>query len=220
MTLSAITESISPDWRKDRMNRAAVPKGSYGYILSGRKTGVLRTCILAGFCVGIFLLGLAFTRTNRNVFSIIAALGCIPVGLSAVNMILFLRAKPCSEKAYQEIEAHRGGLLIQYELEMTADPASFSIAAISTFGQKIAAYTEDANLDEVEAQKHLRLQIGLSSYHDYHIEVFHDLQAFCHMLDEMEGERREGGMDPVQMETDSDPSQRQTLPSIFRSISI
>ena len=202
------------------MNRAAVPKGSYGYIISGRKTGLIRTCILTGFCVGIFLLGLALTGTNRNIFSIIAALGCIPVGLSTVNMILFFRAKPCSEKAYQEIESHRGGLSIQYDLEMTADPTNFSIAAITVFGQTIAAYTEDQTLDVLDAQKHLRLQIGISSYHDYHIQVFHDLKAFCQLLDQMEEERRKEEIHPIQMEQDSNPNQRQTLPSIFRSISI
>ena len=130
------------------------------------------------------------------------------------------RAKPCSEKAYQEIESHRGGLSIQYDLEMTADPTNFSIAAITVFGQTIAAYTEDQTLDVLDAQKHLRLQIGISSYHDYHIQVFHDLKAFCQLLDQMEEERRKEGIHPIQMEQDSNPNHRQTLPSIFRSISI
>ena len=76
------------------------------------------------------------------------------------------------------------------------------------------------NLDVLDAQKHLRLQIGISSYHDYHIRVFHDLKAFCQLLDQMEEERRKEGIHPIQMEQDSNPNQRQTLPSIFRSISI
>ena len=67
-------------------------KGCYGNIRSRRKSAILRTAVLAGFSLGIFLLGLLLFHSGRNLLSVIAALGAIPTGLSAVNMILFLKA--------------------------------------------------------------------------------------------------------------------------------
>ena len=70
-------------------------KGDFGYIAYRKKVAIIRTVICLAISVGIYVIGLVINGTQKNVFSIIAALGCLPTGWSAVNMIMFIRAKAC-----------------------------------------------------------------------------------------------------------------------------
>ena len=105
-------------------------KGDFGYIAYRKKITTIRTIICLAVSVGIFLIGLAINGTQKNVFSIIAALGCLPAGWSAVNMIMFLKAKACSDDVHREIEAHRG-----------PEPASSRKVIMTTFHPQILTTT-------------------------------------------------------------------------------
>ena len=139
-------------------------KGEYGYILYGRRVAILRTVLAVCACVALFLTGLIIYHSNRNLFSIAAALGSLPAGWSAVNMVMLLRSHPCSEGAHESIEAVRGGLLIYYDLNMTSYDRSYHIAAATVLERSVCLYSEDAGIVPAECEKHVREQLALGGY--------------------------------------------------------
>ncbi len=197
-----------------------VSKGNFGYIESSRRFAIIRTVVALLICLAIFLTGLVVYHSNKSAFSIIAALGCLPAGLSAVNMIMYLRAHPCSKEAYDKIESHRHGLLIRYDLEMTSYEENYGIAAATVLDKNVCCYTEDKALDVNNCEKHIRNQIAQSGYTDYTVKVFKDINAFCNRLDQLEQIRYSKSIDPVAIEDAWVPGTVETCALVLLSISL
>ena len=195
-------------------------KGTFGYIRASRTRALIRTAIVLAVCVGLFLFGRITTGTNRNIFSIIAAVLCLPVGLSAVNMIMFFRAKPCSETAYRAIEASRGGVTVLYDLTLTGDSGDFAVASACALMGRVLCYTEDKTLPVHDLEHHIKMQMSLGKYHDLQIAVMKDLETFCQALKETDDERAKRGINQTKDEADWQPGTPQTMTGILRAISL
>lgn len=199
---------------------AKVNKGEYGYIEYNKRKTIIRSVIAVALTITIFLIGYIKYGSNRSVFSIVAAVGCLPCGWSIVNMIMFIRAGHCSEKAHREIEQHRGGLFIQYDLEMTSEAANYAISAATVIEKNVCCFTEDPALEISDCEKHIRLQISQSGYSDYTVKVFDDLDQYCKRLDQLEILRDNNGIDPEAIEASWVPGTTQTAASVLSSISL
>ncbi|WP_044912814.1 hypothetical protein [Butyrivibrio sp. WCE2006] len=197
-----------------------VAKGNFGYIEYNRKFAAVRTVIALAICLIIFFTGLIIYKSNKSAFSIIAAIGCLPTGLSAVNLVMYLRAHPCSKKAYDIIEAHRNGLLIRYDLEMTSYDENYDIAAATVLDKNVVCYTEDNTLDTVNCEKHIKNQISQSGYSNYTVKVFKDINAFCSRLDQLEQIRVTKKIDPQAIEDAWVPGTVETCALVLLSISL
>ena len=197
-----------------------VKKGNFGYIEYNRKFALIRTLIALGICLIIFFTGLIIYKSNKSAFSIIAALGCLPTGLSAVNYIMYMKAHPCSKKAYDIIEAHRNGLLIRYDLEMTSYEENYSIAAATVLDKNVVCFTENKTLDIGNCEKHIRNQISQSGYSSYTVKVFKDIDAFCTRLDQLEQIRKSKNIDPQAIEDSWVPGTVETCALVLLSVSL
>ena len=195
-------------------------KGEYGSTLYRRKISAIRTVFLLAVSLGIFLTGLFMYGSNRNVFSIIAALGCLPAGWSGVNLVMFMRAVVCSKDAYEAIEKARGGLLIYYELEMTSYERSYHIAAATVMERNVCCYSEDRQIIASECEKHIREQLALGGYTDHTVSVFTDIERFTERLSQLEKMRSARNIDPQRIEDSWVPGTRQTPMGILLSISL
>lgn len=200
--------------------RRDAAKGTFGYIRASRTRAMLRTAVVMLVCVGLFLFGRITTGTNRNLFSIVAAVMCLPVGLSAVNMIMFFRAKPCSEAAYRAIEFARGGVTVLYDLTLTGDRGDFAIAAACALMGRVLCYTEDRKLPVHDAVHHIKMQMSLGKYHDLQIVILKDIEAFCEALREADDARAKAGINQTKEEAEWQPGTPQTMTGILRSISL
>ena len=118
-------------------------KGEFGYISYRQKITLLRTLICLLVAVGFFVSGLIIYGSQKNILSIVAALGCLPTGWSAVNMVMFLRSKGCSESSHDRIEEVRGNLLIHYDHVITSYDKNFNVAASTVLDKNICLFTED-----------------------------------------------------------------------------
>ena len=197
-----------------------VAKGNFGYIEYNRKFAAIRTIIALLICLAIFFTGLIIYKSNKSAFSIIAALGCLPTGLSAVNLILYLRAHPCSKEAHDIIESHRNGLLIRYDLEMTSYEENYSIAAATVLDKNVVCFTENKTLDIGNCEKHIRNQISQSGYSSYTVKVFTDINAFCTRLDQLEQIRKSKNIDPQAIEDSWVPGTVETCALVLLSVSL
>lgn len=208
--------------KRELQKKGSMSKGDFGYIRSRRKSAVLRTAVLAGFSVGIFLAGYLYYGTNKNLFSFIAVIGAIPTGLSAVNMILYLRAKPFPEELYAKIEQHRAGLLIRYELVMTSYERTYQIGAACVQSKNVCLFTADEKADTTACEQHIREQLKIGGYEDLTVKVFgaSELPAFTARLDQLEKLRNAENIDPYAVEAAWQPGTTQTPAGILLSISL
>ena len=197
-----------------------VKKGNFGYIEYNRKFALIRTLVALGLCLIIFFTGLIIYKSNKSAFSIIAAVGCLPTGLSAVNYIMYMKAHPCSKKAYDIIEAHRNGLLIRYDLEMTSYEENYSIAAATVLDKNVVCFTENKTLDTGNCEKHIKNQISQSGYSNYTVKVFKDIDAFCTRLDQLEQIRKSKNIDPQAIEDSWVPGTVETCALVLLSVSL
>lgn len=204
----------------DLARRNRTSKGDFGSILNGRRLAVTRTIAAIGFCVAIFLIGWLIYHSNRSIFSIVAALGCIPAGWSAVNMIMLLRARPCSAEAHEQIERVRGGLLVYYDLEMTSYERNYHIASATVLERNVCLFSEDTAIVPTECERHVREQLAQGGYSDVTVKLFTELGRYCDRLSQLEKTRAARGLDPVAEEAAWVPGTRQTCAGILLSISL
>ena len=197
-----------------------VTKGDFGHIYYQRKVAIIRSVIMGIITVALFLTGLILTKTNKNIFSIVAVLGCLPLGWSVINLIMYYKAIPLSQGAYDKIRQHAGGLNMIYDLSLTSEKSTFNVGAITVLEKNIAGYTEDKNMDLKDCQDHIKNQISLSKYHDYSIRIFTNVDDFCKRLDELEKLRDSHGVDPKALEAEWTPGTIQTVSGILKSISL
>ena len=197
-----------------------VYKGEFGYIKYGRKVAIIRTVVCLAVTVGIFLTGLLINHSQKSVFSIIAALGCLPTGRSAVNMIMLLKAKECCESDHSKILEHAGGLLIHYDHIITSYDKNFYVNASTVLDKNICCYSADNNLDVLDCEKHIKKMVAQSGYSSYSIKVFDDIDKFCDRLDQLEQLRANKEIDPFKIEDEWVPGNVQTPAAVILSISL
>ena len=195
-------------------------KGDFGYIEYRKKVTIIRTAVCLAITLAIFVIGLVINGTQKNVFSIIAALGCLPTGWSAVNMIMFIRAKGCSESNHSQIEGHKGNLLVYYDLVITSYDKNYNVAASTVLDKNICCYCSDNSVDCEDIEKHIKKMMAQSGYSSYSIKVFNKLDAFLGRLDQLEKLRADKNIDPQAIEDAWVPGTTQTPAGILLSISL
>ena len=195
-------------------------KGEFGYIKYRKQVAIIRTAICFVVAVGLYVIGLIFWGSQKNILSIVAALGCLPTGWSAVNLVMMLKAGYCSDEDHAKIEAHRGGLLINYDLVITSYETNYNINASTVLEQNICMYTADKTMDLMDCEKHIKKMIAQSGYSSYSIKIFTDIDKFCDRLDQLEKLRADRGIDPKAIEDEWVPGTLQTPAGVLMSISL
>jgi hypothetical protein len=195
-------------------------KGEFGYIAYRRKVAIIRTVMLLAVAVGLFVAGLLIFGSQKNYLSIIAALVCLPTGLSAVNMIMFLRAVGCGDEDHTVIEQHRGSLLIHYDHVITTYDKNFNVAASTVLDKNVCCYMADDKGDPGDVEKHIKKMMAQGGYSGYSIKVFDKLDKFCDRLDQLENLRNDRNIDPAAIEDAWVPGTQETPASILLSISL
>ena len=197
-----------------------VYKGDFGYIRYRKKIATIRTAICLFVAVGLYIAGLIIWKSQKNVLSIVAALGCLPTGWSGVNLIMLLKAGFCSDKDHEIIEAHRGGLLIHYDHVITSYDTNYNINASTVLDKNICMYTADTTMDIADCEKHVKKMLAQSGYSSYSIKIFKDIDKFCDRLDQLEKLRSEKKIDPYAIEKSWVPGTVQTPAGVLLSISL
>ena len=195
-------------------------KGEFGYIKYRRQVAIIRTAICLVIAVGLYVIGLVFWKSQKNILSIVAALGCLPTGWSAVNLVMMLKAGFCSDQDHDKIEAHRGGLYILYDLVITSYETNYNINAATVLDKNICMYTADKTMDIIDCEKHIKKMISQSGYSSYSIKIFTDIDKFCDRLGQLEKLRADRGIDPKAIEDEWVPGTVQTPSGVLQSISL
>lgn len=120
-----------------------INKGDYGYIKRQKLVRLLKTLAFFLLPLALLVVGLVLNHGDRrNIYTVIAMVGCIPACMSAVGMIMMWMQKPMGQELYQEICAHAGQLTMAYELCLTTREKNLFLDAAALHGESILAYTD------------------------------------------------------------------------------
>ena len=197
-----------------------VDKGEFGYIEYRKKVALIRTIICLVIVLTVFFTGLIIYKDQKRIFSIIAAVLCLPTGWSCVNLVMFLKAKSCSLNDHEKVEKHKGGLLVHYDHIITSYDKNFYVAASTVLDKNICCLAADKDMDESDCEKHIKKMMAGSGYSSYSIKVFTDTDKFCERLDQLENLRADRGIDPEAIEDAWVPGTTQTPAAVLLSISL
>ncbi|MCI2048465.1 MAG: hypothetical protein LKJ76_01955 [Lachnospiraceae bacterium] len=184
-------------------------KGQYGYISNRRVWKILLLVVLLAADLAMFETARAYFGTVKNLFSIFAVLICLPIAKSAVSMIMFLKARGCSEGAHEQIEKHIGELEGDYDLYMTSYTRDFQISHITAACHNVAAFSETDRGDGKAGEEHIRKMLEQNGMKGYEVKIFYNLHKYLERLDSLNQLSKAAGKEDLTKEFD-----------LFRSISI
>lgn len=142
------------------MKQILVPKGAYGYLKNRKTYTACRTVFFFLLCIGLYAIGMVRTGSNKNPLTIAAVLGCLPACKSAVNFIIFLRAKGCSEALHQKLSAYDEKLLTFYDLYFTSYQKNYPVSHMALKGGMLCGLVETPACDCREVEKHLEQMLS------------------------------------------------------------
>ena len=165
-----------------------VAKGKYGYTLSHRKSQILKMSLYIALALAIFLIGWITTKTTKNILSIVAICGALPISKEMVGVIMSFKRKPLDKQLYEQISERAGDLEQIYELLFTTQEKSYVVEAAIVEGKDVICYTLDPKCDALALQKHLQRMLDANGYKE-NVKVFKDLKKFLDRVSDLE--RRE-----------------------------
>ena len=165
-----------------------VAKGKYGYTLAHRKHQILKMSLYVALAQAVFLVGFITTKTTKNVLSIVAIVGALPISKEMVGVIMSFKRKPLDKQLYEQISERAGDLEQIYELLFTTQEKSYVVEAAIVEGKDVICYTLDPKCDVMALQKHLQRMLDANGYKE-NVKVFKDLKKFLDRVSDLE--RRE-----------------------------
>ena len=167
-----------------------VAKGKFGYTLSHRKWQILKMSLYIALALAVFLLGLIVTKTTKNVLSIVAIVGALPISKEMVGVIMSYKRKPMEKALYEQISAKAGDLEQIYELLFTTQEKSYGVEAAIVEGRDVICYTVDPKCEVQVLQKHLLKMLDANG-HKQNVKVYTDLKKFLDRVADLERREKE-----------------------------
>ncbi|MDE7247433.1 MAG: hypothetical protein K2N43_06065 [Lachnospiraceae bacterium] len=154
------------------MKQILVPKGAYGYLKNRKIYTACRTVIFFMISIGLYATGIVRYGSNKNLLTILAVLECLPACKSAVNFIIFLRAKGCSDALHQKLLPYEEAFLTFYDLYFTSYQKNYSISHMALKGGILCGITENPGCDCKEAEKHLEQMLAQEGIKNVVVNIF------------------------------------------------
>lgn len=184
------------------MKNNRVSKGKYGYISYQRRVVMLRTLLLFTLSLIIFASGLWYYKGDKkNLLTVIAILGCLPACKSAVNMIMFFRAKGCSAQLHEQLSACTEGLCELYDMFFTSYSKNFQISHLAIKNNIICGFSENPSCDTAACEKHLDSVLKQGGCKNITVKIYDSLTAYCEGLHNLKQHDKDLQPDITQTET-------------------
>ena len=162
-----------------------IQKGSYGYIKNHKAVAAVRTMIFFWVSIGLYLMGYVTTGSSKNLLTVVAVLGCLPACKSMVNLILFLKARGCSEELRKQVMAYDDKLTVFYDLYFTSYQKNYPVSHIALKGNVLCGITENANCDCNEAEKHLKQLLVQEGIKNVTVKIFSQTGKYLDRLSQL-----------------------------------
>ena len=167
------------------MKNKITPKGSFGYIQNRKRFTAVRTVLYFALSISLYVAGYVTTGSNKNLLTIVAVLGCLPSCKSAVNFIIFLRAKGCSRELRDVVKKFDTELTSFYDLYFTSYQKNYQVSHMVLKGNVLCGITENVKCDVNEAQKHLEQMLLQEGIKNMTVKIFSDRRKYIDRLSQL-----------------------------------
>lgn len=167
------------------MKQLLVSKGSYGYINNRKKYTALRTVLFFAISAALYISGIIRTGSNKNLLTIVAVLGCLPACKSAVNFILFLRARGCSDALHEKLVSFDDVLTVFYDMYFTSYQKNYPISHMVLKGNVLCGITENPKCDCNAAEKHLEQMLTQEGIKNLTVKIFSQKDKYLDRLGQL-----------------------------------
>lgn len=157
---------------REHMKNLLVPKGSFGYLDNRKKYVALRTLAFFLIAGGLYAGGILITGSNKNLLTIVAVLACLPACKSAVNLILFLRAKGCGGALHEKLVSYDDALTVFYDMYFTSYQKNYPLSHMALKGGMLCGMTENPSCDCRDAEKHLEQMLVQEGIKNVTVHIF------------------------------------------------
>ena len=163
-----------------------VKKGGYGYFSWEKKRRAAVAFALFLLPAGLFLIGYLQTGTRKNLFTLVAILGCLPACKSFVGFVMVLPRKSMERKVYERIQAHAGHLTMAYDLYVTTYEKNLQVDAAAVGGNTVVGYCSRRQEHREFIQNYLQDTLRRQGY-PVTVRLLEELPPFLKKLDCMNG---------------------------------
>lgn len=168
-----------------RLFSSADAKGTENYLKIQKRYEILRTILYFSVSAALFIAGYLQTKSRLNLLTVVAVLGCLPAGKSAVSAIMFLRFQSCSPENAAKIREHSQGLKTLFDCVFTSYSKNYRVSHLAVRGNVVCGFTEDPAFAENDFYKHIREHLRMDGHKDITVKVFGNLPPYLERLDQM-----------------------------------
>jgi len=173
------------------ISKTLVGKGEYGYIRSSRLVWSMLTALMLAAVFATYFVPKAYYGTNRNLFTIFAALMCLPAGKMAVRVIMLFRARECDDQTRRVIEGTlenaAASVACAYDLFMTSYDKNYALSHAAASESCVIALTQDAGCDVPSGERHIRNMLEGGGLGGFTVKIFRDPAQYTERLKHLEG---------------------------------
>ena len=167
-----------------------ITKGHYGYIGKRKKSLFLQALILFIGMSGFILLGYLITKTNKNLFTLVAVMTAIPMVMQVVQLIAISRYHSRPEEEYMQVKELAGNGLLNTDLVIAnKDGPSYDIAYAYVHTNGIVLYCANEKVDIAKTEEYIRNYLRLNGC-DAPVQVITDIRVFMKRLKSLPPEDR------------------------------
>ena len=166
-------------------------KGDHDYLHNKKIRVIVLTIIYFAISLGIILIGYLTTGTKRNLLTVVGILGCLPACKSAVSMIMYIKAKGCSDELFKLTDPFKDKLLLMYDMYFTSYKKDFPISVMVVKNNKIIGVSEKMDLDTKACTEHLLTYLNNGGHKNCVVTVVTDSDKYIEMLNNLSVEEED-----------------------------
>ena len=188
-------------------------KGSFGYLQKKRVFSLVKSILFLAAVLIIYFTALHHFHTNKNVFSIIAAVGALPTGRSIVETVMCFRARSASEKVRKLTEEIPGlnKCYSLYDLYLTSYERAYSLSHAAIGNGLLVGLTEAQDTDCRLCEQHISDMAAKDGIDGFKAVIYKDFDEYADALKELvlSMEKADSQMGKTDGQTEETDDQRQ-----------
>lgn len=179
-------------------------KGSFGYLQKKRVFSLVKSILFLAAVLIIYFTALHHFQTNKNIFSIIAAVGALPTGRSIVETVMCYRARSASDRVRQKVEEIPGisSCYSLYDLYLTSYERAYSLSHAAIGNGLLVGLTEAQDTDCRLCGQHICDMAANEGIEGFKADIYRNLDEYTAALKDLV--RNKEKPDALTAETDGD----------------
>ena len=179
-------------------------KGSFGYLQKKRVFSLVKSILFLAAVLIIYFTALHHFHTNKNIFSIIAAVGALPTGRSIVETVMCSRARSASDRVRQKVEEIPGisSCYSLYDLYLTSYERAYSLSHAAIGNGLLVGLTEAQDTDCRLCGQHICDMAAKEGIEGFKADIYRNLDEYTAALKDLV--RNKEKPDALTAETDGD----------------